>query len=90
MIKKEILFWTIFSVNFSNNGDQLISGGNDKQVIIWKTNFDQEETDKTAKQASKSKSPKKKTKSALEERISADIGPVYGEPGNLEKNILFW
>merc|ERR1711892_487605 len=68
------------TVNFSNNGDQLISGGNDKQVIIWKTNFDEQETDKTAKQASKSKSPKKKTKSALEERISADIGPVYGEP----------
>ena len=50
------------SVNFSVNGDQIISGGNDKQVIIWKTNFDQQPAE-----AAKAKSPKKtaKKKSAL-------------------------
>ena len=44
-------------MNFSVNGDQIISGGNDKQVIIWKTNFDQPPAE-----AAKAKSPKKTTK----------------------------
>ena len=65
-------------MNFSVNGDQIISGGNDKQVIIWKTNFD-----KPAE--ARPKSPKKaaKKKTALEQRIVADIGPPLGEPGNI-------
>merc|ERR1739838_775530 len=72
------------SVNFSVNGDQIISGGNDKQVIIWKTNFDQQPAE-----GAKAKSPKKtaKKKSALEERIVADIGPPLGEPDPVSRGL---
>ena len=49
-----------------------MSGGNDKQVIIWKTNFDQPE---------KKKIKKKNQMTELEHRIQSDIGCPMGEPG---------
>ena len=68
-------------MNFSKNGDQLISGGNDKQVIIWKTNFEAKKPQRENAASSTQKQRPRKT--ALEQRIVADIGPPLGEPGFL-------
>ena len=66
------------TVNFNSQGDQFMSGGNDKQVIIWKTNFDQPEK--------KNKKMKRKMNhmTKLEQRIQTDVGCPMGEPGRIQ------
>ena len=54
-----------------------MSGGNDKQVIIWKSNFDQ-----PAKQKTKAKK-RMNQMTELESRVQKDIGCPMGEPGML-------
>ena len=38
---------SINCVNFSNDGDYFISGGSDKIVMIWKSNFQQQDIKKS-------------------------------------------
>ena len=76
-------------VNFNHDGESFMSGGTDKQVIIWKTNFAKrkvsKENQKGTTKGTHGQKKEQKHKSDIYERIqndvTTDVGARLGQPG---------
>ena len=65
-----------------------MSGGSDKQVIIWKTNFGKRKNrtkeERTSKKANSLKSERTNdVYSRIQQDVTTDVGAAFGQPGKL-------
>ena len=75
----------LIKVNFNHDGESFMSGGTDKQVIIWKTNFARKKGNKENKKATQPKKRESVQKRDIYDRIqndvTTDVGARLGQPG---------
>ena len=89
MVKRHLKYRHVLKlskVNFNHDGESFMSGGTDKQVIIWKTNFARRKGNKENKKATQPKKRESVQKRDIYDRIqndvTTDVGARLGQPGS--------